>query len=209
MKLRYILAGAAVLALGGGITLAQVPGAVVLTTLTGTEYIQNFNATLSQVFSTSTLTSYIRSSGLLYTSVATASSPATTTASQVIGSYTLPASTLATGDKLRIKASWSLASDTNTKTVGCYFGSEAISSGALTTNGKNASCEMIVTEIGTSKQIVYGNMLVDTTPITGYVSISAAETSTATIPITVKSTSSTTVAGQIVLNDFSVELLGP
>ena len=210
MKLRdKIVAGLAALGVLVGISAiqAQVPGAAVLTTLVGTEYIQNFNATLSQVFTSKSLASYVRGTALLSTSATTSGSTATT-AEQTLGSYVIPASTLVAGDMLRIKASWSLAANTDAKTGKCYFGSESISSGSLATNNKNASCELIVTNIAANQQIVYGNMLVDTTNITGYVSTTATETTSS--PITIKFTATTAgTASDATLNSLSVELLGP
>lgn len=213
MKLRSkLIAGLAALGVLGGIaTIAhsQAYGTQIITSLVGTEYISNLNATLSQAFSTKTLAGYARSTGLLYTT-STTSAAAATTSENTLGTYSVAAGVLGVGDMLRIKASFSATADAAPKTVKCYFGSEAISSGSLTTNNKNGSCEVIVTGIGAATQIVYGNMLVDTTAITGYVSTTATETaSTTTVPVKVTSTSASGVAGTITLNSLSVELLGP
>lgn len=187
--------------------LAQVPGAQVLNTLTGGEYIQNWNATVSQLFSSATLAGYTRSTALLYTTL-TAVPDAALNTEQTLASYSLPGGTLSVGTKLRILASFSAGADGNNKTFKCYFGASVISSGVLTTNAKNGSCELIVTKIAAAAQIAYGNMLVDTTPITGYVNLAGSDNDASAITIKFTGTNGSSVAGDIVLNDFSVERLG-
>lgn len=186
---------------------AQIPGVQVLTSLVGTEYIANQNAVVSQVFSTSSLAGYARGQALLYTTTATNGAPATTAESTII-SYSLPANTLNVGTKLWIKASFSAAADSNNKTIKCYFGASVISSSTLSTNNKNGTCDLIVTKVGASKQIVYANMLVDTTQITGYVNTTGTDTDTSAIGIKVTVTAATPVANEIIVNDMSVERLG-
>ena len=186
----------------------RAQGMQLLTSLSGTEQlILNYPCTVSCGVTTSVLSGYVRGTGLLYTTTGTAGSTGTT-AEQTLGSYSLPASTLNTGTKLRIGASFSAASNADTKTYKCYFDNSVISSGALTTNNKNGSCELLVTEIAASRQIVYGNMLVDTTPITGYVT--TAGTAVYTSPITIKftATQGSAQANDVILNDFYVERLG-
>lgn len=186
--------------------LSQIPGVQVLTSLTGTEYIPNAAATVSQVFSTSTQAGYARSQSLLYTTIASVASTATSS-EQTLASYSLPGGTLNIGTKLRIKASFSAGANGDTKTFKCYFGASVMTSGSLTTNNKNGSCEMIVTKTAASAQIAYANMLVDTTPITGYVNLSGTDNDANAITIKFTGTSLAT-AGDIVMNDFSVERLG-
>lgn len=185
-----------------GYGLAQ-SGAQVLTSLAGTENVACSSCTLSAVFSTATIAGYGRSTGLLYTTTGTASN--TGTPEQTLATYSLPANTLNVGTKLRILASFTGATGTDNKTFKCYFGASVISSGVLTTNNKNGSCELIVTKIAANRQIVYGNMLVDTTPITGYEVVG---TDTDTSAITIKFTGTGGTPGVITVNDFSVERLG-
>ena len=156
------------------------------------------------------LAGYARSTALLYTTTAP-SSDGTTTAEQTLASYTLPGGTLNVGTKLRIKVSFAGAANGNNKTFKLYFGASVITSGTLTTNNKNGSAEMIVTKIssaGPVYQIAYANMLVDTTPITGYVDQSNADNPASAITIKFTGTNGTASAGDIIMNDFSVERLG-
>lgn len=207
------LAGAiAALALVG-VSLWQAPaikaqGIQLLTTLSGTEQlILNYPCTVSCGVTTSVMAGYSRSTGLLYTATGTAASTGTT-AEQTLGSYSLPANTLNTGTRLRIGASFTAGATTNTKTFKCYFGASVISSGALLTNGKNGSCQLEVNGIaGASLQTVYGNMLVDVTPITGYYN-AGTDTESSAITIKFTATQGTSQASDVILNDFWVERLG-
>lgn len=203
---RYTVAAALV----GVVVLAAAAfgqaGMQLLTSLTGSEVVSFASGTVSNGASLNTLWGYGRNSALLYTTTATAST-GTGTTEQTLATYSLPANTLNVGTKLRIKASFSAAANTDNKTFKCYFGASVITSGVLTTNGKNGSCEVIVTKTGASTQIVYGNMLVDTTAITGYKN-AGTDTDTAAIVIKFTGTDGTSAAGDIVLNDFSVERLG-
>lgn len=186
----------------------RAQGMQLLTSLTGTEQlILNYPCTVSCGTTTSTLAGYVRGTGLLYTTTGTAGSTGTT-AEQTLGSYSLPASTLNTGTKLRIGASFTAAANADTKTFKCYFGASVITSGALLTNNKNGSCEVIVTETGASKQIAYGNMLVDVTPITGYVNTTGTDVYTSPIIIKFTATQGSAQANDVILNDFYVERLG-
>ena len=149
----------------------------------------------------------IKPAGLLYTTTATAST-ATGTGEQVLATYSLPANALdVTGRTLRIKAAFTAASNGNNKTFKLYFGASAITSGTLTTSGKNGVAELIVTKSGSSTQIVYGTMLVDTTPITPYVNASGSDTDTSAITIKFSGTDGTNSAGDIVLDSFTIEYL--
>ena len=186
---------------------AQVPGAQILTSLTGSEYIQNWNATVSQLFSSATMAGYSRATGLLYTTLTTVSDTATT-AEQTLASYSLPANTLNVGTKLEVQAAFSAASDGNNKTFKCYFGSEVISSGTLSTNNKNGFCDMVITKIAPNQQIVWANMQVDTTNITVYVATNATETDSLPIIMKFTGTNGTASAGDIVMDDFAVYRFG-
>lgn len=210
---RKWVASAAALAALVGVSLWQAPaikaqGIQLLTSLSGTEQVVlNYPCTVSCGVTTSVLAGYTRGTGLLYTATGTTASTGTT-AEQTLGSYSLPANTLATGTRLRIGAAFLMAANTNTKTVKCYFGTSAISSGALLTNNKNGSCQVNVNGIaGTSLQTVTGNMLVDTTPITGYYN-AGTDDETGAITIKITATQGSAQAADVVLNDFWVERLG-
>lgn len=155
---------------------------------------------------TLTLANYARGTGLLY-STGTPVAGIAGTAEQVLATYSIPASTLISGRAIRIKASFSAAANGNNKTFKCYFGASVVSSGVLTTNAKNGSCEVMVHYTSSAAtQEVYGNMLVDTTPITGYVN---AGTDNAAAAIVAKfSGTGGTSGADITVNAFSVELLG-
>lgn len=184
-----------------GYSLAQ-SGAQVLTSVTSTETISCASCTVSAVWPANV----IWGANLLYTTTGTSGTTGTT-AEQTLASYSLPANTLGVGTKLRINASFTAAADANNKTFKCYFGASVITSGTLTTNNKNGSCSMVVTKTATNKQTVYANMLVDTTAITGYVNFGT-DTDTSAITIKFTGQNGTASAGDIVLNDFSVERLG-
>lgn len=158
------------------------------------------------IATTNVLSAYARSTALLYTTTAVQAGVAGT-AEQVLATYSLPANTAIAGTKLRIKASFTAAANGNNKTFLCYFGASVITSGVLSTNAKNGSCEVIVTFVTAATQIVYGNMLVDTTAITGYVNAAATSDGTAAIVLKFSATGGTSGA-DITMNDFSVERLG-
>lgn len=129
------------------------------------------------------------------------------TAETTLSSYSLPANFLASvGQGVRITARFQAGATSNNKTFKLYFGSEVISSGVLTTNNKNGSAEMIALKTGAGTQIVSANMLVDTTPITGY-NTTGAESDTAAITIKFTGTDGTGATGNIVLTTFMVEAL--
>lgn len=129
------------------------------------------------------------------------------TAEQTLATFSLPANTLGASDrKVVCRASFSAAGNSHTKTFKLYAGASVISSGALTTNAKNGVAEIVLTRTGSKTQIAWGTMLVDTTPITPYVNTAATEDDTAAIVFKFTGTDGTDAAGDIVLNDFSVEL---
>ncbi len=98
----------------------------------------------------------------------------------------------------------SFATSGDTKTVKLYFGSEVISTGAVTTSNKNWFLELAVFRTGTSLFNVLGNGQGDTTPLTPYMSLGASETETAAIvaKVTVQNTSNNVTAAT--LNAFVV-----
>ena len=200
---------AAVLALVAGSAFAQAPTPPMVTTFSRSTdligVVPGGNPAVGNHYATAATVGQIGAA--LYTSTASVGTSAAAT-EQTLGTYSLPASWLAyNGRKLVIRASFSAGANGNNKTFKCFFGASVISSGVLTTNAKNGSCEMYVTRIGASTQIVYANMLVDTTPITGYVNLSSAETDTAAITIKFTGTNGSASANDIVMNDFSVVAL--
>jgi hypothetical protein len=180
-------------------------------TLTGAETfpvdtnLANNGNPQTAIVSTQTLTNYIRGTTLLYVT-GTPVAGIAGTGEQTLLTYSLPANTLAAGRMLKIRASYSLAANGNNKTVKCYFGASNISSGVVATNAKNGSCEVNVIYTGAATQTVYGNLLNDTTAITGYVN-AGTDATTSAVVIKVTGTGGTTGA-DITANALSVELLG-
>lgn len=160
----------------------------------------------SVIIPTLTMANYARGTGMLYLTGTPVAGVAGTT-EQTLATYSLPASTLVTGRALKIRSSFSAAANGNNKTFKCYFGASVISSGVLSTNAKNGSCDVFVVWTAAAAQTVYGNMLVDTTAITGYVNAGTDSTAAA---VTVKMTGTGgTTGADITMNVFSVELIGP
>ena len=200
--------------------------AIVVGAIVGTGYVvaQNANQTLSSLLSTDliqvyryttaaitysspdTISNYTRGTQLLYTTTATAASTATT-AEQTLATYSIPANTLNVGTRIRVGGSWTLAANGDTKTVKCYFGGSSMSSGSLATNNKNASCQLDIVNNSAASNEVYGNMIVDVTPITGYVN---AGTDSTASPIVVKltATQGSAQAADVIMNSFWVERIG-
>ena len=186
---------------------AVAQGIQLLTTLTGTEQFSfQYPCTVSCGATSSTVASYVRGTSLLYTT-SVSSGDGSTTAEQTLASYSLPANTLKAGSKLIIRAAFSAAANGNNKTMKCYFGAASISSGAVAINNKNTICTMIVSKSGSSTQTVFAQMQTDLTPITPVVTL-ATETDTAAITIKATGTNGTASAGDIIMEDFSVELIG-
>lgn len=148
---------------------------------------------------------FLHMPGILGGTTATAAT-ATGTSEQTLGSFTVAANALdIVGRRVHVHASFSAAANGNNKTFKCYFGASVISSGVLTTNAKNGDCDLYIVKTGSSTQIVSGKMTVDTTPITGYVNTTSAETDTAAITIKFTGTDGTSSAGDIVMNDLWAE----
>jgi hypothetical protein len=158
------------------------------------------------IIPTSTLANYARGTGLLFTT-GTPVAGTTGTSEQTLATYSIPANTLVSGRIIRIRASFSFAANGNNKTVKCYFGASVITSGTLTDNGTNGSCEMYVYYTSSAAtQEVYANMIHATTAITTYVN---AGTDNAAAAITAKFTGTGgTTGADITMNTFSVELAG-
>lgn len=144
--------------------------------------------------------------GVVSTIIAPVASAAGTGA-QTLGTYSLPANGFDTaGRKLRISASFTTAANTNTKTCTLNFGSEAVSTGAMATSGETATLFLVATKTGASTQTVWGQGLINTTPIKPVVT-TGAETDTAAIVITAICTDGTNSAGDVTLQDFFIEYM--
>jgi hypothetical protein len=87
-----------------------------------------------------------------------------------------------------------------------YFGSEVITTPTAATNGKNWELELEVYRSGTSTQVVFGNGVVDVTPVTPLVT-TGAEAETAAITIKITGTDGTSSANDIVAKGLIVEML--
>jgi hypothetical protein len=130
------------------------------------------------------------------------------TAEQTLATYALPANALdAAGRRLRIRVAFHCATNSNNKTMKLYFGSSVITTPTAATSNKNAVLEMDIVKTGASTQIVWAKGIVDTTSVTPYVNASSAETDTAAITLKATGTDGTDSAGDIVLDDFSVEYM--
>ena len=208
VSFRHVAIAASIAALGyAGYAFAQSVYQTV-TVPQSTDMFQITNAApTNQFISAPNLARYTNSQELLFSSTATVAGAATT-GEQTLLTYSLPGSSIQTGDVLRIKASFTASTDNNTKQWKCYFGSEVMGSPALVTNNKNGSCEVNVLETGTNTQIVYGNMLVDTTPVTG-LAVTGAETVSSAIVIKLTGTQGTASAGDVMGNALTVERIGP
>lgn len=145
--------------------------------------------------------------GAIYSTIATAAT-ATGTGEQTLGTYSLPANALdATGRRLRIRAAFAYAANTNNKTVKLYFGSSVITTPTAASNGTNAFLELVVVKSGASTQLVWGTGVNALTPVTTYANVSSAEADTAAIVIKATGTDGTSSAADITLVDLAVEYL--
>lgn len=144
--------------------------------------------------------------GMIYgTSAAVGTS--TGTGEEVLATYSLPANALdVAGRRVRIHASWHMASNGNNKTIKLYFGASVISSGTLTDNNKNGRATMDVVKSGASTQIVNATMQHDTTMITPYLN-AGSDTDTAAIVIKMTGQDGSASANDIVMEDFYVEYM--
>lgn len=181
------------------------------TSITGAETVP-MDTNLSQgqnpqtaIATTLTLANYARGTGLLSVN-GTVTAGVAGTGEQTLMTYSLPASTLVSGRMVRMKASYTTGGNGNNKTFKCYFGASVISSGTLTDNAKNGSCEVNAIWLTAASQTVYANMIHDTTPITGYV---AAGTDSTAAAVVIKITGQGGTSGvDVTANAMTVELLG-
>lgn len=131
---------------------------------------------------------------------------ATGTTEQVLATYSLPANALNTvGRRLYIRAQFSTAANTNTKTFRLYFGAQVVSN-TTAVSAAGSVLEMRVIKTGASTQIVTGEGRAGVTPTTPF---SAVGTNTDTSAIVIKATcqDTTSAANDCVLQDFFVSWL--
>lgn len=157
----------------------------------------------------------VRPAGLIYSTTASAAISNATT-EQTLGTFSLPTSSLdQPGRKLIIRAGWKYASNGNNKTVKCDFGSSvAMSTGVQTVSGGGGECELIVTKAASSSanaQIAYGRMTVGTSSTATSLVLendtTVNENESAPITIKITGTDGSASAGDIVLEDFSVQYM--
>lgn len=136
MKKLLLVAAGLLLA---GAAIAQVPGAKVSTTLSGTEYIQNQNAAVSSVFSANTLAKYSRVAAGTATALST-TSPATLTPTlgnvftvTPTGALTINAASAPVGEYLTI-----VVTTSGTSSFVLTFGTNFKSTGTLATGTVSA-----------------------------------------------------------------------
>lgn len=144
--------------------------------------------------------------GKLFTTTASAATGAATS-EQVLGTYSMPANAFdQAGRRVRIHASFHMATNGNNKTLKMYFGASVITSGTLTDSNKNAWFTMDVVKSGAATQIVTATGQHDTTMITPYLN-AGTDDDTAAIVIKATGQDGSASAGDIVLEDFYVEYL--
>jgi len=145
--------------------------------------------------------------GVIFTTHA-AVGTTTGTAEQTLGTYSLPANALdQAGRRLRIRAAFVYGATANNKTAKLYFGSEVITTPTAASNGTSAFLELTAVKSGSSTQLVWGDGVNATTPVTVYTSTSAAEIDTAAIVIKATCTDGTSAANDCTLVDFAVEYM--
>lgn len=144
--------------------------------------------------------------GKLFTTTASAATD-TGTSEETLATYSLPANALdQAGRRVRIHASYHLATNGNNKTLKVYFGASVISSGTLTDSNVNATFTMDVVKSGSSTQIVTATGQHATTMVTPYLN-AGTDTDTAAIVIKATGQDGTASAGDVTLEDFYVEYL--
>lgn len=145
--------------------------------------------------------------GVIYGTTGTTATAAGT-AEQVLATYSLPANALDTaGRRIRVRVAFHAAANANNKTVKLYFGASVITTATAATNNKNGFLEMDIVKTGASTQIVWAKGGVDTTAVTPYVNASSTEADTAAIVIKATGTDGTDSAGDITVDDFSVQYM--
>ena len=131
----------------------------------------------------------------------------TGTGAQTLGTFSLPANAFdAVGRKVRVTAAITTAANGNTKTCTLNFGSESISTGAITTSGETATLSLVATKTAASVQTVWATGYENTTLIKPVVT-TGAETDTAAIVITGICTDGSNSAGDATLQDFFIEYM--
>lgn len=131
-----------------------------------------------------------------------------------IFSYSMPANTMAaSGDKLRIRAHCQWANNADTKTTNIYFGATKIAfMGAGTTANYAGNFDLLVNKIGSNSQTENGTLLESTINSTAvastgsYVSTSS-ETDTSIIIVKITGQSGSSVANDVVCNQFTIEFI--
>lgn len=147
--------------------------------------------------------------GLLNAQSASVGNAADTT-DDVLHTYTLPATflaTLGTNKGLRIKAWGVSAANGNNKQFKLWFGSVNVASGVVTINNKSWHAEVLVVRSGVSTQSILGEAQSDATGIADSV-LAGTEDETATITIKSTGASGTTGAANDLLGKgFMVEVI--
>lgn len=188
--------------------IAQNAGQFV-TSLLANDAIQIYRqGTAANVYSTPvTLSSYVRAQSLLYSTVATAATTATTV-EQTLGTYSLPANYCNSGTTFTVRYSFTTGANSNNKTMRLYFGSTVNTTGAQAANAQNGLMAFTVVCQGGAHQIVQGSASIGTNvTIAPFVSYG---TNVVTAPIVIKATgqNGSSSAADIILNYFSVERSG-
>jgi hypothetical protein len=143
--------------------------------------------------------------GVLYTTTGTTGGAATT-AEQTLATYSLPANSLdQAGRRLRIRAMFQKASNTDTITGRLYWAGTAFSSGTVTNSGNNIEMQLEVVQTGTTnEQIAWARGSFGTTVINPLLAdVYGTQSSAQTIQATCQQGSST--ANDCILQDFYVE----
>ncbi len=149
----------------------------------------------------------------LFANNAIAGNPADNSEDTLI-TYTLPANSLAAnGDRIRVTADCSTASNSNTKTIKLYFGSQFpffFGAGAL--NNTSIHFDMLVMRTSSGGQIINGTGASSTTNSTAGASnfaatVTGTQTDSSTIVVKLTGQSGSSVASDIVCNQLTVEFL--
>jgi len=132
-------------------------------------------------------------------------STGTGTSEQVLGTYSLPASSLdIVGRKIHIFASFLAANNANTKSAKLYFGASAITVAAVTVSAATVvvlECEVLKTGASTQNVTCYGQ---NGSAIVPNVFVAGTDTDTAAIVIKATATDATSSAADMILEDFQI-----
>jgi len=149
----------------------------------------------------------IKPAGILYGTTANVAT-GTGTSEQTLGTYSLPGYTLdQVGRRLRIRAMFVHAANTNSITPKLYFGSESIAGPANTTSGAGVVLELNVTKTGSNTQRVWGWGANGATAPVNPTYQAGAETDTSAITIKATCTDGSSSAADCTLAGFSIEYL--